>query len=76
MGEEDAVPHLMLLLKDDDSEVRLAGINALGEIGGPLAKQALLTCTDDGDTNLEEAARIELEDMDFLEDPLDFSAEV
>ena len=76
LGEEDAVPHLMLLLKDDDSEVRLAGLNALGEIGGPLAKQALLTCTDDGDTNLEEAARIELEDMDFLEDPLDFSAEV
>ena len=76
LGEEDAVPHLMLLLKDDDSEVQLAGINALGEIGGPLAKQALLTCTEDGDTNLGEAARIELEDLDFLEDPLDFSPEV
>ena len=72
LGEEDAVPHLILLLEDDDSEVQLAGIGALGQIGGPLAKKVLLACAKDGDANLEEAARTELEDLDFFEDPLDF----
>lgn len=76
LGEEDAVPHLILLLEDDDSEVQLAGISALGKIGGPLAKKVLMACAKDGDANLEEAARIELEDMEFFEDPLDFGADV
>ena len=75
LGEEDAVPHLILLLEDDDSEVQLAGISALGKIGGPLAKKVLMACAKDGDANLEEAARIELEDMEFFEDPLDFGAD-
>ena len=30
LGEEDAVPHLILLLEDGDSEVQLAGVSALG----------------------------------------------
>ena len=75
LGEEDAVPHLMLLLEDDDSEVQLAGISALGEIGGPLAKKVLTDCVKNGDTALKEAARIELEDLDFFEDRLDFGAD-
>jgi HEAT repeat protein len=72
LGEEDAVPHLILLLQDEDPQVQLAGVSALGRIGGALAKKVLMDCVNDGDTNLEEAARIELENMDFLEDPLDF----
>ena len=76
LGEEDAVPHLLLLLEDDDSEVQLAGISALGEIGGPLAKKVLTDCAKNGDAALEEAARIELEDLDFFEDRLDFGADL
>ncbi len=76
LGEEDAVPHLILLLEDADSEVQLAGISALGKIGGPLAKKVLLACAKDGDANLEEAARIELEEMDSFEDPLEFGTDV
>ena len=72
LGEEDAVPHLILLLEDDDSEVQLAGIGALGKIGGPLAKKVLKSLVKDGDANLEEAARIELEDLEFDEDPQGF----
>ena len=75
LGEEDAVPHLILLLEDDDHEVQLAGINALGRIGGPLAKNVLQACAKNGDASLEEAARIELENIDFLEDPLGFGAD-
>ena len=72
LGEEDAVPHLILLLEDDDSQVQLSSISALGKIGGPLAKKVLMACANDGDANLEEAARIELETIEILEDPLGF----
>jgi len=75
LGEEDAVPHLILLLEDDDPQVQLAGIGALGKIGGSLAKKVLMACAKDGDATLEEAAQIELENMEFFEDPLGFGAD-
>ena len=75
LGEDEAVPHLILLLEDDDSEVQLAGISALGEIGGPLARQVLTACAKNGDANMEEAARVELETLDAYEDPLGFGTD-
>ena len=76
LGEEDAVPHLILLLEDDDSEVQLAGIGALGKIGGPLAMKVLTSLAKDGDANLEEAARMELQDLEFDEDPEGYLGDV
>ena len=76
LGEEDAVPHLILLLEDDDSEVQLAGIGALGRIGGPLAKKVLTSLAKDGDANLEEAARMELQDLEFDEDPQGYLGDI
>ena len=76
LGEEDAVPHLINLLQDDDYLVQLAGINALGQIGGPLAKKVLLHCVQEGDASLEEAARAELQNIEFSEDPMAFTSEV
>ena len=52
LGDEDAVPHLVALLDDDDYQVQLAGISALGKIGGPLAKKVLVNCVKDGDAVL------------------------
>lgn len=76
LGEEDLIPHLVPLLEDDDYQVQVAGLNALGKIGGPLAKRALLRCIEEADATLEEAARAALENVEFLEDPMAFSAEV
>ena len=76
LGEEDAVPHLVSLLQDDDYQVQLAGINALGKIGTPLARKVLLHCVKEGDAALEEAARAELQDIEFLEDPMAFRSDV
>ena len=76
LGEEDAVPHLIGLLEDDDYLVQLAGINALGQIGGPLAKKILLHCVQEGDSSLEEAARAELENIEFSDDPMAFNSSV
>ena len=58
-----------MLLEDDDSEVQLAGVAALGKIGGPLAKKVLTSLVNDGDSNLGEAARLELDDLEFDDDP-------
>lgn len=75
LGDEDVVPHLISLLQDDDYQVQMAGLNALGKIGGPLAKRALLRCIKDGDAILEEAARMALDNIEFLEDPMAFTSE-
>ena len=75
LGEEDAVPHLITLLDDEDFEVQMAGISALGQIGGPLAKKILQHCVQEGDATLEEAARAELQNIEFTEDPMAFNSE-
>ena len=76
LAEEDAVPHLVSLLDDEDYQVQLAGITALGKIGGSLAKKVLIHCVKEGDAVLEEAARAELENIEFLEDPMAFTSDV
>lgn len=76
LAEEDAVPHLVSLLDDEDNQVQLAGITALGKIGGSLAKKALVHCVKEGDAVLEDAARAELENIEFLEDPMAFTSDV
>jgi hypothetical protein len=75
LGEEDAVPHLVSILQDDEYQVQMAGLAALGKIGGPLAKKVLLHCVKEGDAMLEEAARAELQNIEYLEDPMAFSSE-
>ncbi len=70
------MPHLVALLDDDDNQVQLAGISALGKIDGPLAKKVLVNCVKDGDAALEDAARSELENIEFLEDPMAFTSEI
>ena len=76
LGEEDVVPYLLELLEDEEFEVQIAALDALGKIGGSLAKRALMRCIEEGDASLEEAARAALENAEFLEDPMAFSAEV
>jgi len=41
-----------------------------------LAKKVLVNCAKDGDAVLEEAARTELQNVEFLEDPMDFTSEI
>ncbi len=70
LGDEDAVPELVELLQDEDPEVRLACIAALGKIGGALARRALIDCVRDGDSAMSDAAHTELENLEFLDDPM------
>jgi HEAT repeat protein len=72
LGEEGVVPHLLRLLRDDDSEVRLASIKSLGMIGGTTAKNALQQHLSDEDEAIEEAAREALIGLEFEDDPLTY----
>ena len=76
LDEEEAAPHLIPLLQDDDFQVQLATIGALGGIGGSLAERALRNCLKKGDPILEDAARSALENIQATEEPLGFNYEV
>ena len=70
LGEQEATQPLIELLQDEDPEVRLACIAALGRIGGALARRALIDCVRDGDAAMSEAAHAEMENLEFLDDPM------
>lgn len=72
LEEEDAVPHLIPLMDDDDLQVQLSAIRAVGTIGGPLAKKALRRCIKEGDAAIEDAARESLEMVEAMEDVYSF----
>ena len=70
LADQQATPLLVELLDDEDPEVRLASIAALGKIGGAEARRALIDCVQDGDAAMSEAAHAELENLQFLDDPM------
>ena len=71
LAEEDAVEALSALTEDDDAEVQEAAIAALGEIGGPAARQVLHNVADlSSDERVLEAVSDALAAADFVEDPL------
>lgn len=72
LGEEEVVPYLIPLIQDDESDVQMAAIQALGAIGGLLSKKALKLCLKNGDETVKEAAREALEHLEVEEDPLNF----
>ena len=65
LGEEDILQHLIPLLEDDDAQVQLAAVSAMGNIGGTLAKRALRRCMRDADDTLREAVQEALDEMDI-----------
>ena len=72
MAEEESAPHLLPLLQDDDQQVVLATVRALGEVGGPIARRALRRLLTSGDEALQEAAQEALDNIETADDPLSF----
>jgi len=70
VGEEEAVPGLLILLDDHDHEVQEASIMALGKIGGREARQALQQLSKSHDTRIKDAAKSALTELETCEDPL------
>jgi len=63
----EAVPQLIELVRDNEAQVCLSAIDALGRIGGQQAKKTLRDCLNSEDEAISEAAQDALE---FWEDPL------
>lgn len=72
LGDESIIPQMMPLISDEDVEVQSAAVNALGNIGGALAKRALIRAANMGDETLAETALEVLENLEFEDDPMDF----
>jgi HEAT repeat protein len=67
-----AVPRLSQMTADLDLEVKLAAVSSLGRIGGPEARRVLEICVEMGDEALAEAAREDLDEMDYMEEDIEF----
>ncbi|MEO8288243.1 MAG: HEAT repeat domain-containing protein [Chloroflexota bacterium] len=67
----EALPQLLRLLDDDDTEVQLATIWALGQIGGKPAADALNMVIKSENLAMREAAQEALHEVAFNANPLD-----
>jgi len=69
LGEEEAVPALILLTEDSDTDVQLAAIQALGKIGGSEAKECLEKCLESPAEAMRQIAAHSLHDLEVLAEP-------
>jgi HEAT repeat protein len=76
LGAEEAVPHLLKLIEDEDHQVQEAAIAALGQIGGEQAKQTLNKLAKSPQPRIRQAAKSALEEIHFCEDPLFFQPQL
>jgi len=72
LGAEEAVPHLLKLIKDEDYQIQEAVIKALGEIGSEQAKQALDKLVKNPQPRIRQAAKSALKRIHLCEEPLSF----
>ena len=61
---------LVKCIDDSDVQVRIATIQALGQIGGTEAKEALEMCLDSEEELVRETAVEALHEIGFWQDPL------
>lgn len=70
MTLQDALPFLVRMVEDTDTEVRLAAVWALGQIGGRPAAEAVAPLLKSKEPALREAAQDAINEMAFAADPL------
>ena len=70
MTLEDALPFLVRMVEDSDTEVRLAVIGALGQIGGKPAAEALAPLLKGKESAMREAAREAMSEITFAASPM------
>ena len=69
LESEEAVQRIIQFLSDDNSEIQLTAIEALGHIGGYHAKKALQLCMDNEADEIQQAAEDALSEIEFWDDP-------
>jgi HEAT repeat protein len=67
IGDKSAIPEVIELTSDEDLEVRLVAVTALGRLGGDIPRRFLEDIIADPDMKeLHEVATEALEDVDWL----------
>ena len=72
LEEEEAVPHLIELVNNPDSDIQTAAVQALGKIGGTGAKECLEHCLKQGSQVVRQTAKEALAELELKEVPLSF----
>lgn len=72
LGEEEAVPYLIELVNDPDTDIQLAAILALGKIGGTEAEECLKQCLNNPGELIQQAAEQALNELGMAEDLFSF----
>ncbi len=72
LEEEAAVPSLLRLVNDHDSDVQMAAIQALGKIGGTVATECLEDCLNSSSAAVRQAAEDALLELEDKENSLSF----
>jgi HEAT repeat protein len=67
LGEEEAVPYLVGLTRDSDSQVQEAALTALGKIGTGEAKRVLRESVKGSDARLRDAALVALKEAESVD---------
>lgn len=70
IGDEEAIPHLLKLVDDNDAQVQESAISSLGKIGGAEAKRALQKLCKTADARIKAAANAALTELLACENPL------
>ncbi|PZR99699.1 MAG: hypothetical protein DLM69_07120 [Candidatus Chloroheliales bacterium] len=70
LSDRRAIPQLLELLRDNDTEVKLAAIWALGQVGGAAATTALKRVAQSDDEAISDAAQDALAEARLADDPL------
>jgi HEAT repeat protein len=67
---QDALPFLVKMTDDSDTEIKLAAIWSLGQIGGKPAREAITRALDSSEQSIRDAAQEALEELQFNANPL------
>lgn len=71
LGEQEAVPYLIDLISDDDDvDVQMASVQALGKIGGNEAKEYLKKCLEHQSEAVRQAATHALYELEIITEPI------
>ncbi len=69
LSQDDAIPHLIPVTRDEDKDVAIAAISSLGKIGDDEARETLQSLVNHSDQVIREAAEQALHELELYNDP-------
>jgi HEAT repeat protein len=70
LGMKEAIPYLIEITNDDDADIRMASVQALGKIGGNEAQEHLKKCIEHHSEAMHQATIQALHELEMITEPL------